>query len=94
MSEAARSPEVGGGEPPLVEIRDLKKSYGSVAAVRGVSLTVKRGDAQFIIGPSGCGKSTFLRCINLLEEPSGGSLSQRCRYGVSAIPPLPSHDRA
>ncbi|MGC1579784.1 MAG: amino acid ABC transporter ATP-binding protein [Beijerinckiaceae bacterium] len=74
MSEAARSPEVGGGEPPLVEIRDLKKSYGSVAAVRGVSLTVKRGDAQFIIGPSGCGKSTFLRCINLLEEPSGGSL--------------------
>jgi polar amino acid transport system ATP-binding protein len=74
MSEAARSPEGGGGEPPLVEIRDLKKSYGSVAAVRGVSLTVKRGDAQFIIGPSGCGKSTFLRCINLLEEPSGGSL--------------------
>src|SRR4029077_3905929 len=74
MSEAARSPEVGGGDPPLVEIRDLKKSYGSVAAVRGVSLTVKRGDAQFIIGPSGCGKSTFLRCLNLLEEPPGGSL--------------------
>jgi polar amino acid transport system ATP-binding protein len=74
MSEATLSPDIGGGAAPLVEIRDLKKSYGSVAAVRGVSLTVKRGDAQFIIGPSGCGKSTFLRCINLLEEPSGGSL--------------------
>jgi len=67
--------------PPLVDVRDLRKSYGAVPAVRGVSLTVRRGDAQFIIGPSGCGKSTFLRCINLLEEPSGGSL----RIGSTTI---------
>jgi polar amino acid transport system ATP-binding protein len=80
MSEAARTAD-GASEPPLVDIRDLKKSYGTMPAVKGVSLVVKRGDAQFIIGPSGCGKSTFLRCINLLEEPSGGSL----RVGATTI---------
>jgi ABC-type polar amino acid transport system ATPase subunit len=59
---------------PMIEVRDLAKSYGRVEAVRGVSLAVRRGEAQFVIGPSGCGKSTFLRCINLLEEPSAGWL--------------------
>ena len=81
MFETAQAREMSGNELSLVEVRDLKKSYGGVAAVKGVSLTVKRGDAQFIIGPSGCGKSTFLRCINLLEEPSGGSL----RVGSTTI---------
>jgi len=42
--------------------------------VRGVSLEVRRGEVVVVIGPSGCGKSTFLRCINLLEEPSAGTL--------------------
>lgn len=59
---------------PMIEVRELAKSYGRVEAVRGVSLAVRRGEAQFVIGPSGCGKSTFLRCINLLEEPSAGWL--------------------
>jgi ABC-type polar amino acid transport system ATPase subunit len=68
-------------EPILVEIRELSKSYGPVHAVRGVSLVVRRGAAQFIIGPSGCGKSTFLRCINLLEEPSAGFM----RVGATSI---------
>lgn len=61
-------------EQVMVEVRNLTKSYGSVEAVRGVSLAVRRGEAQFIIGPSGCGKSTLLRCINLLEEPSSGTM--------------------
>jgi polar amino acid transport system ATP-binding protein len=68
-------------DEPLVEVQGLRKSYGTVEAVKGVSLTVRRGYAQFIIGPSGCGKSTFLRCINLLEEPSGG----RMRVGSTTI---------
>jgi polar amino acid transport system ATP-binding protein len=59
-------------ERPLVEIRELCKSYGGLRAVDRVSLAVRRGEAQFIIGPSGCGKSTLLRCINLLEEASAG----------------------
>ncbi|MCW5746354.1 MAG: amino acid ABC transporter ATP-binding protein [Alphaproteobacteria bacterium] len=58
----------------MVRVEGLRKSYGAVEAVRGVSLDVRRGQAVVIIGPSGCGKSTFLRCINLLEEPSAGTL--------------------
>lgn len=59
---------------PMVRVTGLHKSYGTVEAVRGVSLEVQRGEVVVIIGPSGCGKSTFLRCINLLEEPQAGSL--------------------
>jgi len=58
----------------MVHVEGLRKSYGAVEAVRGVSLDVRRGQVVVIIGPSGCGKSTFLRCVNLLEEPSAGTL--------------------
>ena len=58
----------------MVRVDGLRKSYGAVEAVRGVSLEVQRGQVVVVIGPSGCGKSTFLRCINLLEEPQAGSL--------------------
>jgi len=58
----------------MVRVEGLRKSYGAVEAVRGVSLEVQRGQVVVIIGPSGCGKSTFLRCINLLEEPQAGWL--------------------
>ena len=58
----------------MVGSTGLRKSYGTVEAVRGVSLDVQRGQVVVVIGPSGCGKSTFLRCINLLEQPSAGTL--------------------
>ena len=58
----------------MVKVEGLRKSYGTVEAVRGVSLDVQRGQVVVIIGPSGCGKSTFLRCLNLLESPSAGTL--------------------
>ena len=58
----------------MLEVRDLHKSYGEVEAVRGVSFDVQAGEVVVIIGPSGCGKSTTLRCLNLLEEPTGGTL--------------------
>ena len=58
----------------MLEVRDLCKSYGDIAAVRGVSFDVHAGEVVVIIGPSGCGKSTTLRCLNLLEEPTGGTL--------------------
>ena len=58
----------------MVRVDGLRKSYGTVEAVRGVSLDVHRGQVVVIIGPSGCGKSTFLRCLNLLETPSAGTL--------------------
>jgi ABC-type polar amino acid transport system ATPase subunit len=63
----------------MVRVDGLRKSYGTVEAVRGVSLEVHRGQVVVVIGPSGCGKSTFLRCLNLLEEPSAGTLQVRDR---------------
>ncbi|CAA0086039.1 Arginine transport ATP-binding protein ArtM [Starkeya nomas] len=59
---------------PLVRIRDLKKSFGAHPVLKGVSLDVHAGEVVSIIGASGSGKSTFLRCINVLEMPSGGTM--------------------
>ena len=57
-----------------LEVQDLHKSYGSHEVLKGVSLQARAGDVTSIIGSSGSGKSTFLRCINLLEQPSSGSI--------------------
>ncbi|MDU8924094.1 amino acid ABC transporter ATP-binding protein [Pasteurellaceae bacterium LIM206] len=58
----------------LLEIKDLVKNYGDVTALKGINLSVQKGEVVVILGPSGCGKSTFLRCINGLEEIKSGSL--------------------
>ena len=58
----------------LLEIRHLKKDYGSADVLRDVSLTVNRGEVVVVIGPSGCGKSTLLRCINGLEPIQSGEI--------------------
>ena len=58
----------------LIETIDLKKSFGSIEVLKGVSVQVHQGEALAVIGPSGGGKSTFLRCLNLLEEPDGGDV--------------------
>lgn len=64
----------GNGKEVMIQITDLHKYFGDVQAVRGVSIDVNVGDVLFIIGPSGCGKSTTLRCINLLEHPTKGTI--------------------
>ncbi|KLU40042.1 MAG: hypothetical protein AA931_06750 [Peptococcaceae bacterium 1109] len=58
----------------MIEVRSLYKNYGSLEVLRGVSLTVSRGEVVVIIGPSGSGKSTFLRCLNYLETPTSGEI--------------------
>ena len=58
----------------LLSITHLKKSYGSFDVLRDITTDVHRGEVISIIGPSGTGKSTFLRCLNLLEQPTGGSI--------------------
>ena len=57
-----------------MEVTDLHKSFGSNHVLRGLDATIHQGEVVCVIGPSGSGKSTFLRCINLLEQPTSGSI--------------------
>jgi polar amino acid transport system substrate-binding protein len=59
---------------PLISVSHLRKSFGSLHVLRDISLEVRPGEVISVIGPSGTGKSTFLRCLNLLEQPSGGTI--------------------
>jgi polar amino acid transport system ATP-binding protein len=59
---------------PAIELRDLRKAFGDLEVLRGIDLVVQHGEVVCVIGPSGSGKSTLLRCVNLLEEPTGGSV--------------------
>lgn len=58
----------------MISIRGLKKSFKDLCVLDGIDIDIERGEVVAIIGPSGCGKSTFLRCINRLEEPTGGEI--------------------
>ncbi len=58
----------------MIEVRNLEKSFGDLQVLRGINETVNDGEVVCVIGPSGSGKSTFLRCLNLLEEPTGGDV--------------------
>ena len=73
---AIGSPSMG-SEPaePLLSARKVRKSYGGVEVLKGISLTVNTGQVMCLLGPSGSGKSTFLRCINHLERIDGGRIS-------------------
>jgi polar amino acid transport system ATP-binding protein len=68
MSTAAETPDIA------VDITGLHKSFGPVEVLRGIDVQVRRGEVVCIIGPSGSGKSTLLRCVNVLEEPTAGSV--------------------
>lgn len=58
----------------MIEIKDLKKSFGELHVLQGITTTVNKGDKVVVVGPSGSGKSTFLRCLNLLEMPDSGEI--------------------
>ena len=61
----------------LIQVQDLKKHFTGTSAIKaldGVSVDIKKGEGVVVIGPSGSGKSTFLRCLNLLEVPTGGQI--------------------
>ncbi|MFC8190392.1 amino acid ABC transporter ATP-binding protein [Cellulomonas sp. NPDC057328] len=59
---------------PVVRVRDLRKSFGEREVLRGIDLEVAAGEVVCVVGPSGSGKSTLLRCVNLLEQPTSGSI--------------------
>ena len=58
----------------ILRTENLKKNFGKLEVLKGISTTIRRGEVVSIIGPSGGGKSTFLRCLNLLEEPTAGKV--------------------
>lgn len=58
----------------MLEVRNLKKSFGKNEVLKGIDENIKKGEVVCVIGPSGSGKSTFLRCLNLLEEPTSGDV--------------------
>jgi len=74
----------GAGQEPMLVLDDIHKSFGKLHVLRGVNLSVGRGDVVCVIGPSGGGKSTLLRCINLLEPPERGSIRLEGRQILSA----------
>jgi polar amino acid transport system ATP-binding protein len=71
-----RNGDGGAADPqkPLLEIRSLRKKFGELEVLKDISLSVRPSEVLAIVGASGSGKSTLLRCINLLEEPSGGEI--------------------
>ena len=58
----------------LLEVKDLRKSFGTLEVLKGLDLAIREGEVVTVIGPSGSGKSTFLRCLNKLEEPTSGRI--------------------
>ena len=62
-------------EQPLLNIRGLRKQYGQVEVLKGVDLSMQRGNVVTLIGSSGSGKTTLLRCVNLLVEFQGGQIT-------------------
>ena len=59
---------------PLIHVENLGKSFGSLKVLQGINVDIYKGDVVCVVGPSGSGKSTFLRCLNLLEEPTEGHI--------------------
>ena len=58
----------------MIEVINLEKQFGDVKVLKGINVTINKGDIVCVIGPSGSGKSTFLRCLNCMEDPSGGQI--------------------
>ena len=65
---------INNAEKPLIQVQSLGKKFGDVEVLKDISVDIYKGDVVCVIGPSGSGKSTFLRCLNRLEEPTGGHI--------------------
>ena len=64
----------GTANQPLIEVRGLCKNFGNLSVLKGIDHNIYKGEKVAVIGPSGSGKSTFLRCLNCMEDPTGGEI--------------------
>jgi polar amino acid transport system ATP-binding protein len=72
---------------PMIDVKALRKSFGPVAVLKGITFSVEKGEVVVVLGPSGSGKSTMLRCVNLLEDYQGGEIridSELIGYEIAA----------
>jgi arginine/lysine/histidine transport system ATP-binding protein len=74
MQAAGRIMEQMAEANALIRVKDLRKEFGDNHVLRGINYEIHKGEKIVLLGPSGCGKSTFLRCLNLLEIPTGGEV--------------------
>ena len=58
----------------MIDVINLRKSFGDKEILKGINVTINKGDIVAVLGPSGSGKSTFLRCLNCMEDPTGGNI--------------------
>ncbi|MBP3377470.1 MAG: amino acid ABC transporter ATP-binding protein, partial [Clostridia bacterium] len=58
----------------MIDVINLQKSFGKNEVLKGIDIKINKGDIVCVIGPSGSGKSTFLRCLNCMEDPTGGQI--------------------
>jgi polar amino acid transport system ATP-binding protein len=58
----------------VIDVINLRKSFGDKEILKGINVTINKGDIVAVLGPSGSGKSTFLRCLNCMEDPTGGNI--------------------
>ena len=58
----------------MIDVINLKKNFGDVEGLKGINISINKGDNVAVIGPTGSGKSTFLRCLNCMEDPTSGSI--------------------
>ena len=58
----------------MIDVINLQKKFGDTNVLNGINVTIEKGDIVVVIGPSGSGKSTFLRCLNCMEDPTGGQI--------------------
>ncbi len=75
----------------FIQVKNLQKSFGNLHVINGITTDVRKGERIVIIGPSGSGKSTFLRCLNMLEIPTGGSITFE---GINLTDPKTDLDKA
>jgi len=74
MTDARKAAAFDFEKQPIIKVEKLNKNFSALKVLRDIDLEIKKGEVAVIVGPSGSGKSTFLRCLNLLEEPTSGSV--------------------